>query len=1283
MGDTVGTFSDAKGTHGFLWSAGKITVIDYPGAAKTYLTGINDGGVLVGYYSDTSTHAFEYQATKFTTLFPATCSDSYTCFVNQAVGINNKGQILAMYGYDIVVVQPDGKITTVMRGASYPNDLRATGINDAGDIVGWMDTGNYPNSTGLLFSSGQMITIPAAGYTGVNPYGINSRGQIVGVAASTREVLEFVTSCEPISPQSLRIAAGDGQSGAIQAQLAKPLVVKVTAADGLGVQGATVNFSITSGTGTLIDPTALSGPDGAAQTKLILGNTLGPVTVTAKVTGLPAAQFGATALAPLPPVPGAIALNTPQPSVQLGTCVSGPYGLGPRVFDWNGDGIPDIVSLGQSCLSVSLGKGDGTFRTPVSTPLSGIADQPCDFAIGDLNRDGRPDLIVSVCASAPQGTKVDFPYVLLGQADGSFRPPISLGINGARTLLLADFNADGVLDLLVTTLTFSGTGEISILLGKGDASFYQSAMIPFPNLGDIQAVDINGDGKLDLVMQDELTGALSVVLGKGDGTFQAPITYNVGRPWWTGGIVIADFDGDGKLDVASIQQATVVGCPASANGNSLTGGDIIAWKGNGDGTFRPWASSNVSSRGGPVCPQPLALFAGDFDGDGKLDLATIIRADPHAPDVPPVLAVLPGRGDGTFGTPQVFPLPDALSSIVACVDLNGDGKLDFVLTTYSSARIPVGVWVILNNTTPSLPVNSLITVESGDGQSATVGKPLPKPLTVRVTAPGGAALSGVPITFAVTSGTGTVNPGVVQTGADGMASSTLTLGTTLGSVVVTASFPGLRPAQFTATAFDIPSQVKIVGGNNQSGIVGASLSNPLVVQVVGQTVALAAGVPVTFAVLSGAAALSSTNVQTAADGTARTIVTLGPSAGPVVISATAVGSLVATFNLTGLADPGGFFATASYTIDTLAGSYPLGDGGAASDALLLSPGKMVFDSQGNLYIADGGNYRVRKVTADGIISTVAGTGVRGFSGDGGDATAAQLANPVGLALSAEGELLIGDGIHVRAVGVNGKIRTIAGTAASGYAGDGGMATAALLTQITALAVDTAGNLYLADWNNNRVRMVNTSGIITTLAGTGEAGYSGDGGPATLAQISSPLGLAFDNSGDLLIAEGSRLRMVSPDGTISTIAGGAVAGFGGDGGAAMSARLSQPADIAVDAAGNIFIADSAGQRVRAISPSGQISTMVGTGQLGVAGDGGPAVSAQLSRPFGLALDPGGDLYISEENHVRLVAPDGTISTAVGRSHFGGDGGPATAALMLYPQGVAVDGGGNVYIADVGN
>ncbi len=379
------------------------------------------------------------------------------------------------------------------------------------------------------------------------------------------------------------------------------------------------------------------------------------------------------------------------------------------------------------------------------------------------------------------------------------------------------------------------------------------------------------------------------------------------------------------------------------------------------------------------------------------------------------------------------------------------------------------------------------------------------------------------------------------------------------------------------------------------------------------------------------------------------------------------------------------------TITTVAGDgVPgfSGDNGPATSAHLQYPAQIAIGANGDLLLADLSNHRVRRVTPAGTITTIAGSGVVGSGGDGGLATSAQLDAPNGLAVDAAGNLTITDSSanRVRYVNAAGTISTIAGTGAIGFGGDGGPASAALFNRPNAAAVDASGRIYLSDLYNRCIRRI-TAGSIDTFAGSAEQSFGGDGGGATAAAVVSTLGIAFDTAGNTYLTDGasSVVRKIDTRGVISTVAGNGVAGFSGDGGPATMASLTYPYGVAVDAAGVLYIADSGNNRIRRVV-NGTITTYAGTGTAGLSGDGGPALSAQLSTPDGLHIDAAGNLLFADMgNHrIRKITPGGTISTVAGSiGGFAGDGGPATSARLATPQDVVTDAAGNLYIADSQN
>ncbi len=333
--------------------------------------------------------------------------------------------------------------------------------------------------------------------------------------------------------------------------------------------------------------------------------------------------------------------------------------------------------------------------------------------------------------------------------------------------------------------------------------------------------------------------------------------------------------------------------------------------------------------------------------------------------------------------------------------------------------------------------------------------------------------------------------------------------------------------------------------------------------------------------------------------------------------------------------------------------------------------------------------------AQGVITTVAGNGSNSSTGDGGAALSASF-HPNGLTIDSQGNIYIADLAKsvIRKVNTAGIITTVAGigNGSTVFNGDGGQATGATIylgSNHNGIAVDRNGNLYIADPGHHRVRKVDTSGIITTVAGIAKLGFSGDGGPATLASLWSPSGVAVDNAGNLYIADSSnaRIRKVDGNGIITTVAGNGAFASTGDGGQATAAALFLPMSVVTDNAGNLYITDQNAYNVRKVDATGIITTLAGSGAFGFAGDGGPAAKAEFAGPYSAAADNFGNVYIADfgNRRVRKVDANGVITTVAGGAGSLaniGDGGPPTSAL-LQPADVAVDSLGNYYIADFSN
>ena len=440
----------------------------------------------------------------------------------------------------------------------------------------------------------------------------------------------------------------------------------------------------------------------------------------------------------------------------------------------------------------------------------------------------------------------------------------------------------------------------------------------------------------------------------------------------------------------------------------------------------------------------------------------------------------------------------------------------------------------------------------------------------------------------------------------------------------------------------------------------------------------------------------------------------------------------------------------SYTISTIAGGGPPPSLVPALEVSLPVSGGIAVNNAGEVYFPSGNT--VLKVDAKGILTRLAGTGRFGSSGDGGPATSAPLAWPAGLAADASGNVYIAEnaGHRIRRVSPDGTIATVAGTGNPGDSGDGGPAIKAQLNYPSGVAVDTSGNLYIADTGNKRIRKVSAEGVMTTaatgiqhaegvavdasgnvyitgyvlgeppcaedcdapyigrivrvtstgvvdtIAGGGswitnyETGDQDENGPATKAILQTPRGIAVDAAGTLYISdtENNRVRKFSPGGAITTAAGVNSGAFACTFNSinVRERPLSCPVGVTLDASGNLYIADTGNHRIRKVSPQGNTANIAGNGAAGVYwGDGGPAQDASLFYPFGVAVDRFSNLYIADagNSRVRKVSPDGVITTVAGNgsSGYSGDGGPATSAQLKAPAGVAVDASGNLYIADL--
>mgnify|MGYP001807831750 FL=1 len=369
--------------------------------------------------------------------------------------------------------------------------------------------------------------------------------------------------------------------------------------------------------------------------------------------------------------------------------------------------------------------------------------------------------------------------------------------------------------------------------------------------------------------------------------------------------------------------------------------------------------------------------------------------------------------------------------------------------------------------------------------------------------------------------------------------------------------------------------------------------------------------------------------------------------------------------------------------------YPsIGDGKRGIDVVLTLVDGIATDPRGNIYISHRSQNRIRKLSPNGTITTIAGNGIAGFSGDGVPALQSSLNFPAGLAFD-KGNLYVADrnNHRIRKIDLKGIISTVAGTGIPECCNDNGLAVEAHLHFPSDIDVDTEGNLYISDRSNNRIRKVNPDGIITTIAGLGKPGYGGDFGPADKALLKYPFGISHDNKGNFYIADrgNNRVRKIDQRGIITTIAGDGTHSFGGDYGPANQSSLAFPTDVIVDSLGTVYIADRNNNRVRKIDRLGVITTLMGLSQTEFNGDNEISAETTLHLPFALALNGEDRLLVVDRNHfrvreVRLQSNQVETIAGNGTFLFRGDGGPGGGATLDAPSGIAVDSKGDVLFAD---
>ncbi|MGB6158052.1 MAG: FG-GAP-like repeat-containing protein [Acidobacteriaceae bacterium] len=1093
-----------------------------------------------------------------------------------------------------------------------------------------MSSGGIPVTS---VAPGSVVTLTATVQAGATPV---TQGQVNFCDASA-------THCTDI--HLLRTVALSGSGTATFKFVPGPGVNTYKAEfvqDGYGLTSTSATLTLTVGpapTPVYSDTTGLSfsGEPGDYSLSATVVGYGGPAAPTGNISFLDT-SFGNTALATAALGPGTGGLGWLV--AQTPAAASSPFFE--AAGDFNGDGIQDLAVFwingsseyfeGTIAVTVFFGKGDGTFTTGPTTQTQIALDDIAAFVVaGDFNGDGKTDLAV---LSTPYVTSAVSVTTLLGNGDGTFTTSVSSPINYppqdggdyiSGTMVAADFNGDGKLDLAVVG-DYVG-GGISILLGNGDGTFTAKATTIEPNqeYGAIATGDFNGDGIPDLIAFNFFApGGATVFLGKGDGTFTAMAAAPAAGTFVTS-TVVGDFNGDGKVDLAFAEG---------------TGVEIAL--GNGDGTFGQTTSSPIAA-GSDL----YSLTAGDFNHDGKLDLAVIDNYDDQ-------IDILVGTGDGTFKldvtTPNVSQQFLGPFAIVAA-DFNGDGVPDLAMLTKGVST--ASILLTQPTQTATATVNGIAPLGAGTHNvDASYLGDSNYPSSIS----GTVALTAVLAPLVISPAPGTYSTQQTITISESVPGAAIYY-EAYGTVNTNGFVPYTGPIALTEGGTETIQAYATETGYQQANYVTANyfLNLPAApapafsptpgVYPGTQTVQITDSVP-------GATIYYTTNGTTPTNASAQYTEPVAiPSS--ETLAATAIASGYSMSPTTSAQYTISSAATSFiYTVAGTAGYGYSGDGSLATFALLNEPYDAAVDSAGNLYIADYDNNVVREVAAGtGIITTVAGNNLGGYIGDGGAATSAELLNPQNVALDQAGDLYIADSgncVVRKVTAATGIITTYAGNgicASYGDTGDNGPATSAEFSLPYGLAVDAAGDLYVSDQFGDRVREITAAtGTITTVAGGGTRttlGFNGNGGPATSATLDNPQGLALDHAGDLFIADLDDNVVLEVNATsqiISIVAGNGFGaeesgGYSGDGGPATSAELYFPSAVAVDGAGNLYINDSVNRVIREVTASNNIiTTRAGNGNAcgGLAGDGGPAADASLCYPEGIALDDAGNLYVTESS-----------------------------------------------------
>ena len=911
--------------------------------------------------------------------------------------------------------------------------------------------------------------------------------------------------------------------------------------------------------------------------------------------------------------------------------------------------VGDISTFAGTGNQGFSGDGGPATSAELSFPQGVAEDSAGNVYISDLfnNRIRKVDPTGTITTYAGNGTagySGDGGLATSAELDG----PEFLAVDAAGNLYIADARNNAVREVgtngIINTVAGNGTQGYS-----GDHGPATSATLSYP----FGIVALPGGGFLfsdngnEVVRKVDASGTITTFAGNGGDGYAGD-----GGP-----ATSAEFSGPGGLAVDPAGDVFIADYNNDRVRKVDTTGTITTFAGNGNqastGDGGPATSAALAA------PLGLAVSAGNvFDTDSNSGL--IRKIDPGG-----VITTVAGQG-GQFsqGTRQLAAdasgrllVADSFGNVVTEVSL---GPNLLTLTSSAPSAVKFGQTYAYTLTVGNIggagtatgvslsdPLPTGVTFVSATASSgtcslsgATVGCSLGSlspqgtiTVTITVTAP---TTSSTPLSNTATVSASPADPYAADNSATSVTlvnvadlsvavTATPSPATPQGPLTYTATVHNAGPADATGAAFSdsLPANVTFSSATSSQG--SCAQSSGMVTCSLG-TVSSGATVTITIGVVASVFSALLTDVANVTT----TITDFNPANNTATVQTNVTGAFGTLLDFAGDGNTGSG-----------------GNGGPAPAANLDTPTGVAFDAAGNAYIAEHDGGRIRKVDPSGIITTFAGGGTNGYSGDGGPAIGASINEPGYVAVDAAGNVYFADTGNnvVREVKTSGIISTVAGDGTAGYSGDGAAATSAKLNSPQGLVTLPGGGFLVTDTGNNVVRKVDAAGTITTIAGNGTAAYAGDGGAATAAELNAPVGLALDPAGELFIADqnNNAVRKVGTTGTITTVAGTGTAGFSGDGGQATSAQLTGPAGLAIDG-GRIFVSDRGNFRIREIDPSGIITTIAGNGVQGYGGDpgvGGPALLASLVGPEQLAIDSSADLLFGDDFPLNRVL---AVSTA---------------------------------------